>query len=115
MITAGEGTLFHEKRLMVFSLQSKVSNLADHTRVSGPIRQLKSYSFSKKRSKSIKLKMLMFVKELTALFETQSVLDLPIVEKFDSCMDLCKMGSFFGLILPASKIISLSLYKYKMG
>ena len=71
MITAGKGTLFHEKRLMVFSLQSKVSNLADHTRVSGPIRQLKSYSFSKKRSKSIKLKRLMFVKDLTALFETQ--------------------------------------------
>lgn len=113
MITAGEGTLFHEKRLKVFSLQSKVSNLADHTRVSGPIRQLKSYSFSKKRNKSIKLKMLMFVKEQLCL--KQSVLDLPIVEKFDSCMDLCKMGSFLGLILPASKIISISVYKYKMG
>lgn len=58
MITAGEGTLFHKK---VFSLQSKVSNLAYHTRVSGPIRQLKSYSVSKKRNNQFKLKLLVFV------------------------------------------------------
>ena len=49
MITAGEGTQLGSQRKVANggSLQSKVSNLANHTRVSGPIRQLKSYSVSK--------------------------------------------------------------------